>query len=140
MGGIALLATAMQSLLHSRIGFRLPIVMAGALLAGGRRTASSWFRCAGVKDDWDRFYDLLISAGKIATSLALPLLRRIVKRFSPPNDGYWKLAIDDSPTKRFGRNVEGANIHHNPTPGPADSDWLYGHNWVCLAVLMPHPL
>jgi len=26
--------------------------------------------------------------------------------------------LDDSPTKRYGRHVEAANIHHNPTPGP----------------------
>jgi hypothetical protein len=36
--------------------------------------------------------------------------------------------------------VEGANVHHNPTPGPADGSWLYGHNWVCLALLLKHPL
>jgi hypothetical protein len=36
--------------------------------------------------------------------------------------------------------VEAANIHHNPTPGPGDGDWLYGHNWVCLAMLIGHPL
>jgi hypothetical protein len=114
--------------------------MAGAMLARGRRTASSWFRAAGVKDDWDRFYELLVSAGKVATSLALPLLREIVKRFEPGPDGYLTLAVDDSPTKRFGRHVEGANIHHHPTPGPVDSEWLYGHNWVCLAVLATHPL
>ena len=64
VGGISIVVAAMQSLLHARIGFRLPIVMAGALLARGRRTASSWFRAAGVKDDWDRFYELLVSAGK----------------------------------------------------------------------------
>jgi len=130
----------MQTLLDARIGFRLPIVIAGALLARGRRTASSWFRAAGVKDDWDRFYELLVSAGKVATSLALPLLRVIVERFDPGPDGYLTLAVDDSPTKRFGRHVQGANIHHHPTPGPVDSEWLYGHNWVCLAVLVTHPM
>lgn len=138
LGGISVVVAAMQSLLHSRIGFRLPIVMAGALLARGRRTASSWFRAAGVKDDWDRFYELLISTGKVAGSMALPILRLIVQRFDPGPDGYWTLAVDDSPTKRFGRHVEGANIHHHPTPGPVDSEWLYGHNWVCLAMLMTH--
>ncbi len=62
------------------------------------------------------------------------------KRFDPGPDGYLTPAVDDSPTKRFGRHVEGAKIHRHPTPGPVDSEWLYGHNWVCLAVLMAHPL
>ena len=34
--------------------------------------------------------------------------------------------IDDSPTKRYGPKVEGVDVHHNPTPGPADQPFLYG--------------
>ena len=48
-------------------------------------------------------------------------------------------AIDDSPTKRYGPHIEGAGKHHNPTPGPAGSKFLYGHVWVCLARLVRHP-
>ncbi len=140
VGQIAGLAQAMAALLDARNGFRLPIVLAGALLATSRRTASRWFRAAGVADDWDRFYDLLVSVGKQAASLMLPLLMCLVDRFDPGPEGSWKLAIDDSPTKRYGRHVEAANVHHNPTAGPADGPWLYGHNWVCLALLMKHSL
>jgi hypothetical protein len=35
--------------------------------------------------------------------------------------------------------VEGAGIHHNPTPGPAGKKHLYGHVWVVLAALAKHP-
>ena len=122
VGSIAMLAAAMSRLLDKRIAFRLPIAIAGALLAGGRRTAASWFRCAGVKDDWDRFYELLQSIGRNGTSLMLPILMCVIKKFDPGEQGYWTLAIDDSPTKRFGPCVEAANIHHNPTPGPVDGD------------------
>jgi hypothetical protein len=139
-GGIATMATAMSGMLDARIGFRLPFVVAGAMLAGGRRTAASWFRRAGVKDDWDRFYLLLQSVGKDAASLMLPILMFILRKFDPGEGGYWTVAIDDSPTKRFGPQVEAANIHHNPTSGPGDGDWLYGHNWVCLAIVLSHPL
>jgi hypothetical protein len=34
--------------------------------------------------------------------------------------------------------VEGAGIHHHPTPGPADEKWLYGHHGVALAWLATH--
>lgn len=134
------MVAAMSGRLDARIAFRLPIVIAGAMLAGGRRTAASWFRRAGVKDDWDRFYELLRTIGKDAASLMLPMLAFIMKTFDPGKEGYWTLAIDDSPTKRFGSRVEAANIHHNPTPGPGDGDWLYGHNWVCLAMVLGHRL
>ena len=42
-------------------------------------------------------------------------------------------APDDTPTKRYGPCVEGAGVHHNPTPGPAGQTFVYGHVWVTLA-------
>jgi hypothetical protein len=140
VGELAEATLSMSRLLDVRTAFRLPIMVAGMLLAGGRRTASRWFQCAGVKDDWDRFYDLLASLGRGTSSLMLPLVIRLVRRFDPGPTGRWKLALDDSPTPRYGRHVEGANVHHNPTPGPANQTWLYGHNWVCLAFLLTHSL
>ena len=109
----------MSQMLDARIAFRLPIVIAGIVLAGGRRTAASWFRAAGVKDDWDRFYDLLAAVGRDAASLMSPLLSLIFRRFDPGPNGYWTLAVDDSPTKRYGRHVEAANMSsgaQNPPP------------------------
>jgi hypothetical protein len=55
-------------------------------------------------------------------------------------DGRILLAIDDTPSKRYGPKVEGAGVHHNPTPGPADSKFVYGHVWVTLAWVARHPL
>jgi hypothetical protein len=140
VGELAEMTSRMSRLLDTRIAFRLPIVIAGALLATGRRTASRWFQRAGVKDDWDRFYDLLAALGRATSSLMFPLVARIVRRFDPGPAGRWKLALDDTPTQRYGRRVEGANVHRNPTPGPAHQTWLYGHNWVCLALLVTHSL
>jgi hypothetical protein len=59
-------------------------------------------------------------------------------KFDPGPDGHLTLAVDDSPTKRYGKCVEGAGVHRNPTPGPADGDWVYGHNWVSLCLLARH--
>lgn len=140
VGELGEAAAGLSRLLDARIAFRLPILMAGVLLAMGRRTASRWLQCAGVKEDWDRFYELLASVGRQTVQLMLPVVRLIFRRFDPGPNGRWKLALDDSPTQRYGRHVEGANVHHNPTPGPARQTWLYGHNWVCLAFLLTHPL
>lgn len=41
---------------------------------------------------------------------------------------------------RYGPKVQGAGIHHNPTPGPADAKFLYGHIWVTVAWVVRHPL
>jgi hypothetical protein len=32
-------------------------------------------------------------------------------------------ALDDTPTERYGRHVQGAGVYHNPYPGPANSRW-----------------
>jgi hypothetical protein len=140
VGMIGELFAAMSRLLDARIAFRPPILVAGAMLAKGRRTAASWFRAAGVAEDWDRFYECLQSEGKNVRALLLLLASFVVKCFDPGPEGRWRIALDDSPTRRYGRHVEAAKVHHNPTPGPADGPWLYGHNWVCLALLARHPL
>ena len=49
-------------------------------------------------------------------------------------------AIDDTPTKRYGPHVDGAGIHHNPTPGPAEQKYVYGHVWVTLSWVVRHSL
>jgi hypothetical protein len=47
--------------------------------------------------------------------------------------------IDDTPTQRYGPEVEGAGVHHNPTPGPAAARYVYGHVWFVLGWLGRHP-
>src|SRR5262249_24270966 len=49
------------------------------------------------------------------------------------------LALDDTPTRRYGPHVQGAGIHHNPTPGPAGAPYVYGHVFVVLGLLAIHP-
>jgi hypothetical protein len=139
-GAMQTAVAALAAVMDRRIAFRLAIVAAGMLLADGRRTASAWFVAGGVQDDWDRFYDCLIHVGWRSAKLAAALLGLVVKKFAPDLCERILLGLDDSPTARYGRHVEGAGVHHNPTPGPADGDWLYGHNWVCLAWLAKHPL
>ena len=41
---------------------------------------------------------------------------------------------------RHGPQVQGAGVHHNPCPGPANTPFVYGHVWVVLGLLACHPL
>src|ERR671927_294118 len=65
-----------------------------------------------------------------------PQLLRVVQEVQPADT--LTVAIDDTPTPRWGPCVEGAGIHHNPNPGPAGEKYVYGHVWVTLAALVPH--
>jgi hypothetical protein len=139
VGAMQMAVAALQAVMDRRIAFRLAIIIAGMLLADDRRTASAWFVAAGVQDDWDRFYDCLISIGRQSEKIATQVLILLVRKFDPGPGGKFVIGVDDSPTARYGRHVEGAGVHHHPTPGPADGEWLYGHNWVALAMLVTHP-
>jgi len=139
VGAMQAAVSVLQAAMDRRIAFRLAIIVAGMFLADDRRTASSWFVAAGVGDDWDRFYDCLISVGRTSTKMSTAVLGLVVQKFAPGLGKRILLGLDDSPTSRFGKHVEGAGVHHNPTAGPADGEWLYGHNWVCLAWLATHP-
>jgi hypothetical protein len=91
------------------------------LFACGRRTVSSWLRAGGVHDDFACYYYFLLP-------VRLPLGERLL------------LVVDDSPTKRYGPKVQGTGIHRNPTPGPSDQKFLYGHIWVTISLAIRHPL
>jgi len=120
--------------------YLLPLVI-GMILSHGRRTVSCWLRAVGVGDEWQDYYHFLQTLGRNAGHVATKLLHLAVKQIPISHVGeFVKLAIDDSPTKRYGQKVELAGVHHNPTPGPSGSEFLYGHVWVTISWLVTHPL
>jgi hypothetical protein len=129
--------TALSHVLHRRHAWRLLPLVAGLLFAQGRRTVTSWLRATGIGQGFQRYYYFLGSLGRKTEYLASLLLRRAVA-VVPPGERIL-LGLDDPPTKRYGPLVEGAGIHHNPTPGPAGQKFLYGHVGVTLAGWVRHP-
>jgi DDE superfamily endonuclease len=134
----ALLATCFARLataLDRRSALRLPVLLCGLLWGRGRRTCTSWFRAAGITDEFRRAYTVIWACGRQAEALAIRLLPTV----DPLLVGNrLLLAIDDTPTARWGPCIEGAGLHHNPNPGPGGEQFVYGHNWVTLAALAKH--
>lgn len=122
--------------LHGRSRWRLLLVISGLLFAQGRRTVTSWLRAAGIRSDFSDYYYFIASLGRKAETVATYLLLLLLRTL--PGSRVL-LALDDTPTKRYGPKVQGAGIHHNPTPGPTDQKFLYGHIWVTLAWIVRHP-
>lgn len=132
---------ALSSVLDKRSAPRLKLLFVGALFAKGRRTVTSWFRAAGIGADFRPAYNALFAAGRRSCSIARWLLALVLKPLFRLVAGDRLLfAIDDTPSKRYGPCIQGAGIHHNPTPGPAGEKHFYGHLWVTLAWLAFHPL
>lgn len=113
--------------------------MVGAILARGRRTVTSWIRAARLGGEFRRCYTTVAAGGKRADGIAGRLVHAVLKPLVA-RMGRVVLALDDTPTKRYGPEVQGAGLHHNPTPGPAGSPFVYGHVWVVLGLLACHPL
>jgi hypothetical protein len=127
----------MSGLLDGRNAWRLCPLFVGALFARGRRTVANWLRAGGLSNDYQAFYYFLSSVGRKAQTVAACLLDVVRERVAP--EGRVLLALDDTVTKRYGGHVEGAGIHRNPTPGPADQTFAYGHVWVTIAWVVRHP-
>jgi hypothetical protein len=100
---------------------------------------TSWIRAAELSEQFRPCYTTVSAAGKRADGVAARLVHGVVK---PILGGMSRLvfALDDTPTARYGPLVQGAGVHHNPTPGPAGGPFVYGHVWVVLGLLAAHPL
>jgi DDE superfamily endonuclease len=124
--------------LDRRSAPRLALLFLGAILARGRRTVTSWIRAVKLGDQFRSCYIAVAAGGKKAEIIAAYLVRGAIK---PLVSGAERLtlALDDTPTPRYGPHVQGAGVHYNPTPGPAGSPNVYGHVFVVLGLLAPHP-
>jgi DDE superfamily endonuclease len=135
---VSLWIQSLASLLHATHAWRLTPLLAGMLFARGRRTVTSWLRAGELSDDYQDYYYFLGTLGRKVKALAGVLLQAAVQTIQPGERVLF--AIDDTPTKRYGPDVQGAGIHHNPTPGPAEQKYVYGHVWVTLSWVVRHTL
>jgi len=125
--------------LDPRSGRRLAVLLLGLILTRGRKTLSSWIRAAGLSNQYRRCYATAAALGRRTERVATHLLLELIKPLVTDAPRV-VLALDDTPTTRHGPKVQGAGVHHNPTPGPAGSAFVYGHVWVVLGLLVTHPL
>src|SRR3979490_2236334 len=108
----------MAFVLDYRVAWRLLPLLVGALFGQGRQTVASWLRGGELGDDFRLYYYFVASLGRNTKRIARVLLRIAVQAAAPRER--LLMAIDDAPPKRYGPMVEGAGMHHNPTPGPAE--------------------
>lgn len=125
------------TILDARSAPRLARLFLGCLMARGRRTVTTWIRAAGLNKEYRACYTTIAAACRKADSIASRLVHEVVQPLVHDAPKLL-LAIDDTPTPRFGPHVQGAGIHHNPTPGPAGGAFLYGYVLVVLGLLARH--
>src|SRR5471030_2902074 len=101
----------LASWLDPRVDFQLLPLMTGLLFATGRRTVSSWLRAGQLSKDYQDYYYFLTIVGRKVEILSGSLLRIALEVVGVGERVV--LAIDDTPSKRYGPKVEGAGLHHN---------------------------
>jgi hypothetical protein len=126
--------------LDRRLRDVFPLVFYGLLMTRERRrTCTSWFRAGGIERTFQSGYRAIGAAGRDAATLGMSILYDIANSPAAAKQKRIKLTLDDTPSQRYGPEVEGTGLHHNPTPGPANQPFLYGHVFVTLAWAVEHP-
>ena len=107
-----------------------------------RRTVTTWLQAAQISDDDQRSFYHMPHIGRKSIPLFENMLDIILEKLATVIDTatYIRITLDDSPTKRYGKKVEGAGYHHNPTSGKTNATLCYGHSWVVAALVIAHPL
>jgi hypothetical protein len=132
--------TGLSQRVERRLRDVFTLVFCGLLLTRERRrTCTSWFRASGIDREFRRGYRTICLTGRTSAAMATTILYSIANSAAGTEQKRIKLTLDDTPSQRYGPEVEGAGLHHNPTPGPANQPYLYGHVFVTLAWAVEHP-
>ena len=122
--------------------FFLPLLLGTLLALARRRTVTTWLRAAHISEDYRNIFYHMPSIGRKSQELFGEMLANILEQLKDAITlaPFIRIVLDDSPTKRYGKKVEGAGYHHNPTPGKTDATLCFGHCWVVATLVITHPL
>jgi hypothetical protein len=112
------------------------------LAVGMRRTVTKWIQGAALSEHFKTIFYHLQQVGMHDLKLYganLEILLDILRSLLESAKSI-QLIVDDTPTKRYGRHIEGCGTHHNPTPGKTDAEFYWGHSWVVVCLVVTHPL
>lgn len=128
------------SSLDARLQNLFNLVFMGLLVTRERRrTATSWFRAVRLAREYQRGDRVIHAVGRDVATMSVQLLLDVERSPAAATEERLCFTLDDTPSQRYGPHVEGAGVHHNPTLGPSQHAFVYGHVWVTLARLVQHP-
>jgi len=122
--------------------FFLALILGALLAIAKRRTVTQWLKAAQISDDFRQAFYHIPNIGRKGENLFDEMLALILQQLGPVimASSKIRLVLDDSPTKRYGRKIEGAGYHHNPTPGRTNAKTCFGHSWVVAVLVVTHPV
>jgi DDE superfamily endonuclease len=127
-------------LFSERVWEHVQLLLAGAILAPGKRTVASALRAVGLQEErqFCRYHRVLSRASWSSREAGCVLLGLLVEAFVP--DGPLVLGIDETLERRRGKKISARGIYRDPVRSNR------GHfvkasalRWVCLMLLAPMP-
>ena len=119
---------------------RVLVLVAGAVLAPGKRTVTQVLRVMGVADDrhFRRYHEVLSRARWDGRAVARRLLLYIIERLLPNGDVV--IGIDDTIERRWGARIKARGIYRDPVrSSKGQFVKTSGLRWLSLMVAVPIP-
>jgi DDE superfamily endonuclease len=127
-------------LFSERVWQHAQVLLAGAILAPGKRTVSSALRAMGLdqQKQFHRYHRVLSRAVWSGREVSRVLLESLVGTFVP--DGPLVLGIDETLERRRGKKIRAKGIYRDPVRSSHEHFVkTSGLRWVCLTLLAPIP-
>jgi hypothetical protein len=127
-------------LFSERVFHHVQLLVAGTMLAPGKRTVASALRAVGLQEErrFCRYHRVLSRAAWSSREASRILLELLVEAFAP--DGPLVLGVDETLERRRGKKIAAKGIYRDPVRS------THSHlvktsalRWACLTLLAPVP-
>jgi hypothetical protein len=128
-------------LFSERVFQHVQVLLAGAILAPGRRTVSFALRAMGLDQHkrFHRYHRVLSRAKWSSREAARVLLGLLVEAFVPEGDPL-VVGIDETLERRYGRKISARGIYRDPVRSTHETFVKSsGLRWVCVMLLVEVP-
>jgi hypothetical protein len=133
--------TPFAPLFSERVWQHVQLLLAGAILAPGKRTVTSALRVVGLEKErrFCRYHRVLSRAVWSSREASRVLLGLLVEAFVPER-GPLVLGIDETLERRRGKKIAAKGIYRDPVRSSREHFVKTSAlRWVCLALLVPVP-
>jgi hypothetical protein len=127
-------------LFSRRLWPHVQVLLAGAILAPGKRTVSGALRVMGLgqTEQFQRYHRVLNRAVWSGREASRVLLEVLVRTFVP--NGPLVIGVDETLERRFGPKIAAKGIYRDPVRSTHERFVkASGLRWVCLMLLVPVP-
>src|SRR5918994_391771 len=135
------LLASFAPLFSERLWQHVQVLLAGTILAPGKRTVASALRAVGLEQErrFCRYHRVLSRAVWSSREVSRVLLRLLIEAFVPEG-GPLVLGIDETLERRRGKKISAKGIYRDPVRSSRENFVKTSAlRWVCLTLLVPVP-